>query len=61
MSISFKQVRAIGGAVSTTTTLYTDEQGVMWFVPLGTGHRFEEIYNEWLAAGNTPESPAPQG
>lgn len=61
--ISFQHLNdPMTGQVSTTSILYTDEQGTVWTVPLGAGHRFEDIYNEWVAAGNTaapPSTPPP--
>lgn len=55
MSISFQQLKdPFTGEISTTSILYTDEQATIWTVPLGVGHRFEVIYDDWLAAGNTP-------
>jgi len=53
MTISFKQLRdPMTKEVSTSEIQYTDEQGTVWTVPLNVGHRFENIYSEWLAAGN---------
>jgi hypothetical protein len=46
------------GDISTKQILYTDPYGTVWTVPLGVGHRFEQIYDDWLAAGNTPSQPA---
>lgn len=40
------------GQVSTFCVLYTDENGSVWTVP--QGHRFWDLYQEWLATGNTP-------
>ncbi|WP_175683829.1 hypothetical protein [Burkholderia cenocepacia] len=54
--IQFRQVKDMAGNVRTDAVQYTDESGVVWFVP--EDHRFwTEIYEPWLAAGNTP-SPA---
>jgi hypothetical protein len=40
------------GDISTKQILYTDPYGTVWTVPLGVGHRFEQTYDDWLAAGN---------
>ena len=41
------------GAVAVGMIQYTDEQGFVYCVP--EGHRiWNEIYEPWLAAGNTP-------
>lgn len=57
--ISFQYINdPMTGKVSDTMILYTDEQGTVWTVPLGAGHRFEDTYNEWTAAGNTALPPA---
>lgn len=54
-TISFRYLKdPMTGQQSTTSILYTDEQGTVWTVPLGTGHRFEQVYDDWVAAGNTP-------
>ena len=54
MTISFKQLKdPMTGELSTTSIQYTDEQGTVWTVPLGVGHRFEQIYDQWLLDGNT--------
>lgn len=59
MTISFQQVKdPMTGNVSETQILYTDESGTEWTVPLGTGHRFEAVYDEWIAAGNVAAPPA---
>jgi hypothetical protein len=60
----FKELRdPMTQEISTTTTTTTttmmlmlDEQGVVWTVPIGAGHRFEQQYEEWVAAGNTIEA-----
>lgn len=36
----------------TDQILYTDDNGVLWDVP--KEHRFWQIYQDWLAKGNTP-------
>ena len=52
--ISFQYVKdPMTQVQSTTQILYTDESGTVWTVPLGVGHRFEQAYDDWLAAGNT--------
>lgn len=54
-AISFRYIKdPLTGIDSTTSILYTDESGTVWTVPLGTGHRFEQVYDDWLAAGNNP-------
>jgi hypothetical protein len=56
MTIAFKQLRdPLTHEVSTTQLQYTDEQGVIWTVPIGAGHRFEQEYEEWCAQGNKIE------
>jgi hypothetical protein len=55
MTITFKQLRDMDGSISTKQFQYTDEQGVVWTVPIGAGHRFEQEYEEWVAAGNKIE------
>jgi hypothetical protein len=54
----FQQVNdPITGSLDTIAILYTDPNGVVWTVP--QGHRiWIEIYEPWLAAGNTPQPPA---
>ncbi|WP_186275790.1 hypothetical protein [Burkholderia gladioli] len=53
MAISFKQTKDINGQVRQDMIIYTDESGQVWYVPIG--HRiWREIYEPWLAAGNTP-------
>ena len=55
-TIQFKQLKDLNGIVCTDVIEYTDEQGIVWSVP--QTHRFwTDIYEPWLAAGNTP-SPA---
>lgn len=55
-NIQFAKVKDISGNVRTDAIQYTDENGEVWFVP--ENHRiWTEIYEPWLAAGNTP-SPA---
>lgn len=41
------------GEVSESTILYTDENGAIWTVP--EGHRFWNLYQDWLAEGNSPK------
>jgi hypothetical protein len=64
MPISFKLLRdPMTGDISTTQFQYTDEQGTVWTVPIGAGHRFEtEVYAQWYAEGNRiePADPLPQ-
>ncbi|MBP0714803.1 hypothetical protein ABXK61_15965 [Burkholderia sola] len=50
----FKQyLNPFTGQVDPDVILYTDPDGVVWTVP--RGHRiWTEIYEPWLAAGNTP-------
>ena len=58
MDISFQQMKdPITGEVSKVIIKYVDESGNVWFVPLGAGHRFEDVYDKWLAAGNKPLPP----
>ena len=55
MTISFQYVKdPMTQQQSTTQILYTDDSGTVWTVPLGVGHRFEQVYDDWLAQGNTP-------
>jgi hypothetical protein len=54
-TLAFKQLRDMTGAISTTQMQMTDEQGVVWTVPVGAGHRFEQQYEDWCAEGNTIE------
>lgn len=55
-TIQFQQLKDMFGAVRTDAIQYTDENGTVWFVP--DTHRFWiEIYQPWLAAGNTPLAP----
>lgn len=58
MTVSFKQLKdPMTQQVSDTMILMTDEQGVVWTVPLGAGHRFEQELEDWKAAGNTVLPP----
>ncbi len=58
MTSPFAQFVAPTGAVDPTMVIYTDPAtGQVWTVP--EGHRiWTEIYEPWLAAGNTPLPPA---
>lgn len=52
-TIQFKQVPSPNGGSQQDIIAYIDENGVVWTVP--KGHRiWLEIYEPWLAAGNTP-------
>ncbi len=43
----------VTGAILQNTIKYTDPAGRVWCVP--DGHRiWIEVYEPWLAAGNTP-------
>jgi hypothetical protein len=58
MTISFRQLKDLmTGEVSDRQIQYTDEQGTVWTVPLGAGHRFEEAYEAWRAEGNVAAPP----
>ena len=53
MAIYFKQLKdPLTREVSDKLVLYMDESGTIWTIPLGAGHRFEQEYEAWLAAGN---------
>jgi len=58
---TFKQLRNLDGTVSTTTVQYTDDQGTIWTVPLGSGNRLETLMDAWIAQGNAvvPADPVP--
>lgn len=59
MTIAFQQLKdPMTGKVSTTQIAFTDEIGTVWTVPLGAGHRFEQQYEEWVAAGNKALPPS---
>ncbi|WP_233866598.1 hypothetical protein [Paraburkholderia adhaesiva] len=54
-SDAFKRVRnGLTGDINPDAIQYTEPQtGIVWsFVP--RGHRFFDLYERWLAAGNTP-------
>lgn len=52
----FQLINDFTGAPQAGVIKYTDPQGQVWTVP--EGHRiWIEVYEPWLAAGNTP-SPA---
>lgn len=56
-AIQFQQLKDMAGSIRTDAIQYTDENGTVWFVP--EGHRiWIEVYEPWLAAGNTPMPPA---
>jgi hypothetical protein len=57
MSISFRQANNIDGSLDSSKIIYIDDNGQEWWITLGTGSRYEDIYNDWLAAGNTPLPP----
>lgn len=40
------------GQLDPTYIEYTDENGALWYVP--EGHRFWDLYQQWLSQGNTP-------
>lgn len=51
----FKQVKnPITGEVQGDLIEYHDDSGEIWVV--SEGHRFWDLYQEWLAEGNTPQS-----
>jgi hypothetical protein len=54
----FKQIMDMAGNIVSTHIKYTDPAtGQVWDIP--EGHRlWVELYEPWLAAGNTPTPPA---
>lgn len=55
--IQFQQIKdPLTKEVVANTILYTDADGVVWTVP--QGHRFWDLYEQWLAQGNTPLQPS---
>jgi hypothetical protein len=52
----FQQVKAIDGSIDANYIRYQDDAGSIWIVP--QGHRFWVIYQDWLAAGHTPQPAA---
>lgn len=49
----FRQFRdPFTGEIRDDVVLYTDDDGNEWTVPVG--HRFWDLYQQWLAEGNTP-------
>jgi hypothetical protein len=58
---AFKELRSpITGEINPDAIQYTEPNGTLWnFVP--RGHRYFELYERWLAAGNTavPADPIP--
>lgn len=40
------------GQVDPQMICYTDEDGMRWSVP--QGHRFWDLYEQWLSEGNKP-------
>lgn len=55
--IRFAQYADPDGAINPKFIYYFDEEGKQWTVPMGAGHRWEEMYDSWLAEGNTVEPP----
>jgi hypothetical protein len=52
MEVSFALVTdSLTGQPAKDRISFTDEQGVTWTVPLGTGHRFETEFDAFLEAG----------
>jgi hypothetical protein len=50
--MQFQQFKNSSGLIEYQAVLYTDENGATWTVPFG--HRFWDLYQDWLAQGNTP-------
>jgi hypothetical protein len=55
-TIQFKRIRDIFGEVDPDAILYRDTVGTIWNVRRGL-YMWNEIYEPWLAAGNTPLGP----
>jgi hypothetical protein len=56
---AFQQLRDwVTGEINPDAVQYTEEDGTVWnFVP--RGHRFFDLYERWLAAGNQPRAADP--
>jgi hypothetical protein len=54
--MKFQQLLAPDGSVEPGYILFTDSFGRVWVVP--QGHRFWDLYQNWLADGNEPLPPA---
>lgn len=49
----FQQVKNIvTDEIDENVVSYTDDMGIMWSVP--AGHRYWDLYEQWLADGNVP-------
>jgi hypothetical protein len=53
--MKFSLVKNPDGSISQDFILYEDESGTQWTVP--EGHRYWDMYQDWLAQGNTPNPP----
>ncbi|BDD93549.1 hypothetical protein PanNE5_29890 [Pandoraea sp. NE5] len=53
VTTQFQQMKdPITMEVQANVIRYTDDDGGVWTVP--RGHRFWDIYEQWLSAGNSP-------
>lgn len=55
--IQFQQVKLLNGSIDPDIIKYTDPNGQVWMVARDTW-QWRDIYEPWLAAGNTPLPPA---
>ena len=53
--MNFSQVKLPDGSIDSNYIFYVDDNGEKWIVP--ADHRFWTIYQDWIAAGNTPLPP----
>lgn len=56
MQIAFRQFKGSSPTIRDDVIEYRDEDGAVWLVSQGS-RVWVEIYEPWLAAGNTPLAP----
>ena len=47
----FTVIKGIDGNLSLDVIKYQDGDSTVWYVPLGAGHRFEDIFDAFLNEG----------